>query len=317
MRRLNREIGVFNMSAIDLFASAMGAFMVVAVVLMPFAMKLSTAESRVHEAREKLDAAEKRYAGTLARWEKADATATEAEDGAEAAERRLTDLEKRKREAEKKATSLNAGLGQCQAKLADVELKDIDLVMMIDTTASMAGDIKALRVEATGIARILDRIASDVRIGVVAYRDDDLPQPSYITLPLELTPVDPAGLRRIKEFLNGLDVKGGPSCPEDVHTALADARAMSWRTHARKYVVAIGDAEAAPGDDSAAFAHARAIRALGVSVSSAHRAHPSKACPDVAAAERFFRQLAQSGGGRQGAPGETLTEAVLMAVIGK
>ena len=36
MKRLNREIGVFNASAVDLFASAMGAFILISIILFPF-----------------------------------------------------------------------------------------------------------------------------------------------------------------------------------------------------------------------------------------------------------------------------------------
>lgn len=39
MKRKNREINIFNMSALDLFASAMGAFLVLAVVALPYYLK--------------------------------------------------------------------------------------------------------------------------------------------------------------------------------------------------------------------------------------------------------------------------------------
>ena len=40
MKRKNREINIFNMSALDLFASAMGAFLVLAVVALPYYLKV-------------------------------------------------------------------------------------------------------------------------------------------------------------------------------------------------------------------------------------------------------------------------------------
>ncbi|MCP4038455.1 MAG: hypothetical protein GY733_16055, partial [bacterium] len=39
MRRRNRELNVFSMSALDLFAGAMGAFILIAVVLFPYYLK--------------------------------------------------------------------------------------------------------------------------------------------------------------------------------------------------------------------------------------------------------------------------------------
>lgn len=41
MRRRNREINIFNMSALDLFASALGAFILLFAILMPYYLKTS------------------------------------------------------------------------------------------------------------------------------------------------------------------------------------------------------------------------------------------------------------------------------------
>lgn len=41
MQRRNREINIFNMSALDLFASALGAFILLFVILMPYYLKTS------------------------------------------------------------------------------------------------------------------------------------------------------------------------------------------------------------------------------------------------------------------------------------
>ncbi|MEM7699486.1 MAG: hypothetical protein AAF236_13900 [Verrucomicrobiota bacterium] len=44
MRKRDRNINIFSMSALDLFASAMGAFAVITLVLIPFYQKTSTVE---------------------------------------------------------------------------------------------------------------------------------------------------------------------------------------------------------------------------------------------------------------------------------
>ncbi|MDM8555421.1 hypothetical protein QUF75_11875 [Desulfococcaceae bacterium HSG7] len=41
MKKLSREINIFNISALDLFAAAMGAFLIIAVILFPYYMKNS------------------------------------------------------------------------------------------------------------------------------------------------------------------------------------------------------------------------------------------------------------------------------------
>ena len=51
MKKKSREINVFSMAALDIFASAMGVFMLIAVVLFPYYMKNSEAVSMAFEAR--------------------------------------------------------------------------------------------------------------------------------------------------------------------------------------------------------------------------------------------------------------------------
>ena len=46
MKSRNREINVFSMSALDLFASALGAFILISIVLMPYFLRLSDEEVR-------------------------------------------------------------------------------------------------------------------------------------------------------------------------------------------------------------------------------------------------------------------------------
>ena len=44
MKSRNREFNVFSMSALDLFASALGAFILISVVLMPYFLRLNHEE---------------------------------------------------------------------------------------------------------------------------------------------------------------------------------------------------------------------------------------------------------------------------------
>ena len=59
MKRKNREISIFSMSALDLFASAMGAFILIAVVMFPYFPNTGTADQRdLDEALERLQQGE-------------------------------------------------------------------------------------------------------------------------------------------------------------------------------------------------------------------------------------------------------------------
>ena len=55
MKRKNRELSIFSMSALDLFASALGAFILIAVVMFPYFPNTGTADRRdLDEALERL-----------------------------------------------------------------------------------------------------------------------------------------------------------------------------------------------------------------------------------------------------------------------
>ncbi len=91
MRRPSRELAIFSVSAIDLFASAMGSFILIAIVLFPYYLNTTTAqeaESLVAEAQtaeEKVEALEKQVAALQEALAEAEKRAAAAEDEAEAA----------------------------------------------------------------------------------------------------------------------------------------------------------------------------------------------------------------------------------------
>lgn len=68
MKFRNREINVFGMAALDLFASALGAFILIAVVLMPYVLRPDPEEmERLQRNLEQAQAAEAATRGRLAR----------------------------------------------------------------------------------------------------------------------------------------------------------------------------------------------------------------------------------------------------------
>ena len=57
MKIRSREINVFSMSALDLFASALGAFILIAIVLMPYFLRSEISEAELRTALEEAQAA--------------------------------------------------------------------------------------------------------------------------------------------------------------------------------------------------------------------------------------------------------------------
>ena len=55
MKKRSREINIFSMSALDLFASAMGAFILITIVLFPYFLNKDESLERIAEERAKLD----------------------------------------------------------------------------------------------------------------------------------------------------------------------------------------------------------------------------------------------------------------------
>lgn len=315
MRRPSREIVAFSLSAVDLFASALGAFMVVVVLLMPYYRNLSDVEARRQEARQHLEEVRTTLAPSEAAKARAAAAAAAAEAEAEAAESKRDQVRLTRDAARAAGGGTAKAMAACAETRASLAIGALDLVVALDTTGSMGPEITALRTEMGGIARVLDRIAGDVRLGVVAYRDDDgLTPGSYVTRSLPLTPVS-GGLAAIESFLGSLTAEGGGNCPEDVHTALAEASAMRWRSDARRHVVVVGDAEAEPADQPDAFARARAFAATGGKVSAVFTPHAGNSCPQDTAGP-FFRKLATEGQGQYLDRDGTVMEAVLMALLG-
>lgn len=93
MRRRKGELTVFSIATLDVFASAMGVFMLIAVVLFPYYMKNEDAITARDQAR--VDAAEARAAVAAA-----EAQATEAQAQARQARQEAAEQERRARAAE-------------------------------------------------------------------------------------------------------------------------------------------------------------------------------------------------------------------------
>jgi hypothetical protein len=101
MKRPSRELNIFSLSALDLFASAMGAFILIAVILFPYYQQNSKIVQEVQETRTRAETAE-REAKAAAE------AAAEAQRRAAAAEQRAAEAERRAQEAEARAKAAEA-----------------------------------------------------------------------------------------------------------------------------------------------------------------------------------------------------------------
>ena len=108
MKRPSRELNIFSLSALDLFASAMGAFILIAVILFPYYQKNSKIIQELQETRTKAELAEQRAKSAEQDAEKAKATAAAAEKRAQASEQRAQAAAKEAQAAEARAKAAEA-----------------------------------------------------------------------------------------------------------------------------------------------------------------------------------------------------------------
>jgi hypothetical protein len=126
------------------------------------------------------------------------------------------------------------------------ELKGVDIVFLLDTTASMAGYLP-------GIKRFIRKLINDARntltqyiadeellsVGIVQYRDHPPQETTFITNVINLT----QEFVQFKEALKKINAKGGGDGPEAVVDGLHDAlNSINWRKGSEKFIYHILDA---------------------------------------------------------------------------
>ena len=116
MKRPSRELNIFSVSALDLFASAMGAFILIAVILFPYYQQNAKIVQELKEAKAAATQA-------IAERDKAEAERAQADAAAKAAEARAQSAEQRVQAAEKRAQSAEAQAKSAEARAAAAEAK--------------------------------------------------------------------------------------------------------------------------------------------------------------------------------------------------
>ena len=117
----------------------------------------------------------------------------------------------------------------------------IDVVFVIDSTGSMADEIRSVK---THIVKIVKEVQEgnprpDIRVGLITYRDHKPEEYEYLYRRFELT-------RNIENALSNIvriQAYGGGDYPEAVADGLhAALHQMNWDANARKLIFLIGDA---------------------------------------------------------------------------
>lgn len=309
--RRRQALEVLSISALDIFASALGVFVLMAILLFPYYLKqpsieadragaeaeLAAAADDVREAREAVDdamqeraEAETARAEAQARLEQAEAAAARAAEDPEIEE---TPPPERGSRGEKKIP---------------VAIANLDLVFVMDTTGSMRHELADLQANLVGIVRVLHRLATSLRVGFVAFKDRS---DAYLTKVYPLQRMNDAHVAELVDFVNRLSAKGGGDDPEPVDEALRVALAMPWRADGQGRIIVIGDAPAHNRTRTFDLAE-RFRRSAGEGTRRSVSAIYTSRDP---ATRPFFEQLAAAGGGDFSVHQGQMTESVLLSVL--
>ena len=313
MKRRNREVSIFSMSALDLFASALGAFILIAIVMFPYFPNTGTADQR------DLDAALERL---QAEEEDNEALQDVLREIREELERRLEAVraaaEREIAEARQDAAEARQDAAEARRRLDDVEFPHIDLVIALDVTASMGDQIEGLKAEIDELAAILQRLAPSVGMGIVAFGDREW------TRPLTRFPLvdigSAANRSRLTDFVGSMSANMGMQTganddpPEAVLAGLRAAVDMPWRPQAeRRQIVVITDNPAYPEEVEAAVSAASSFAAGmdGASVSSVF----VRSGGESPGTETFLARVASAGGGQAVRAGGSMTANLLLSFL--
>jgi Mg-chelatase subunit ChlD len=118
----------------------------------------------------------------------------------------------------------------------------IDLMVVIDTTDTMSGTVKAFVGDAAKLWDFLHKHVPNTQAGVVSYRDTKANNPDefeYVIKGWPLTSDRDVFLGNVKD----LNAKGGGDIPEAVYEGLKEAMENGgWRDDAIRIVILVGDA---------------------------------------------------------------------------
>jgi len=312
-----------SISALDLFASALGVFVLMFVLLLPFYLKQPSIEAAQAGAEAQLAEVKDRHAA-------AEKAASEAQDDLAGAREALGAAESRVARLQATLEERLAALAAAEAE-APVEapprtqkptvlthggtlaIEDLDLVIVMDATASMREELADVRANLAGIARILNRLSPELRMGFVAYRDRDAPP---IVSAFGLRAMSDQNLQAILRFVDSLEARGGGDKPEPVDQALQAAVDMDWRSDAKGRIIVIGDAPAHRANWTRTHDLAAAFRTSASSGDPTYdRGVSAIVTGGRSATERFFRELATAGGGEASAHRGAMLESVLLTIL--
>ena len=182
--------------------------------------------------------------------------------------------------------------------LEGLRQRDLDLVIVMDATASMLPMVNEARTGIDALILFLGDISGTMRLAFVAYRDHDN-KPVWEGHPFTTE------IKAIREFLFDLRITGGADYPEAVLEGVAACRKLDWNRRAAREIVVVGDAPPHEEDYEKLTGTLETFRSNGVVVHAVHvpmrrrdgyerYLTPAQLAADIQWLETYNRQTAEA-----------------------
>lgn len=147
--------------------------------------------------------------------------------------------------------------------LSALRQRDLDVVIAMDSTASMLPMISEARAGTDALIQFMCDLSRTMRFGFVAYRDHDNP-PVCEVQPLT------DDIASVRNFLFRVRITGGADLPEAVYDGLEECTKMRFRETATRQVILVGDAPPHRNDSARLLKLLESYDEEGVTVHAAH-----------------------------------------------
>ncbi len=147
--------------------------------------------------------------------------------------------------------------------LSSLRQRDLDLVIVMDATASMIPMVNSARAGIDALITFMSDISREMRLAFIAYRDHDN-APVWDGHPFT------SDITSIRKYLFDLRITGGADYPEAVLEGLTACADLAWNKKAEREIVLVGDAPPHPEDVYKVNETLDTYRNLGITVHTVH-----------------------------------------------